>query len=244
MSRSDLGLERLADRIRARRGISAVEAALVSPVIIMAAGIGYDLTQYTLAQMRVRETAFRMADMAAADRGVVDFGTLSNPNEMYKAAWQMMRPYNICGVSSFILSGVTNADGRGATIAWQQKWDYVFVPPPVGRCDQGHLNTSLVAGLGAIATAPQFRNVLPNQLTVPLTVSAQDSVIVAEVVFTNPYLLFPQIFGTMLPATHIAGAAARVRNVEDATPREISAPPPPSSTGTPAAVRPASFSAW
>ncbi|MBM3521790.1 MAG: hypothetical protein FJX57_02440, partial [Alphaproteobacteria bacterium] len=115
--------------MRSRRGISAVEAALVSPVIIMAAGVGYDLTQYTLAQMRVRETAFRIADLAASDRGVVDFGSLTSPAEIYQAAWQMMRPYNICGVSSFILSSVANADGSGARIAWQEKWDYLYAPP-------------------------------------------------------------------------------------------------------------------
>jgi Flp pilus assembly protein TadG len=196
--------------LRDRRGLSAVEGAMVAPVILMTIAVGYDLTSYVTTQSRVREVAFRLADYAAADAGLGVTGRLSSVAAVRGAAADMMTPLKTCEVAGIVLSGVTNPSGKGAVITWQEKWHYPTVP---GSADcPGVASTTMTSGLGAIGAAPKFSDVLPNQSIKTMTVKPRDSVIVAEIVFRDVRSVLPMVFDAVLPTTQIGAGAARVRS--------------------------------
>lgn len=194
---------------RSRRGLSAVETAITVPVILVAIAVGYDLASFGKLQNRVRETAFRVADAAASDEGLASGGLLSSVGEMRATARLLLVPNQVCDVASVVLSGVTNAGGRGQVIAWQEKWHY---PTPNGGGDcVGIADARLVSGLGSVGAAPDFAAVLPNQSVRALAVRDKDSAIIAEIVYRDVRRFLPQVLVNALPSTLYGTAAARVR---------------------------------
>jgi hypothetical protein len=194
---------------RDRRAISAVEGALATPVVLLALSVGYDMTSYATAQMRMREVAFRIADFAAADDGLGINGKLTDVAEVYSAARDMMVPYKACALTSIVLSAVSNADGNRATIVWQEKWEY---PVKDGSADcPGKAAPSVVSGLGTVGAVPDFAAVLPNQAVNAMLVKPKDAVIVAEVVFRDVTSVLPDVLAGLLPRSHYGSGAARVR---------------------------------
>lgn len=194
---------------RDRRGISAVETALTVPVVLVAIAVGYDLSSFGTTQSRVREVAFRVADLAASDDGLGTKGQLTNVADIRATVRSMLTPYKVCDVASVVLSGVTNPGGRGQTIAWQEKWHY---PTPKGGGDcVGVASTTITTSIGAVGSTPDFAAVLPNQSIKAMSVRDKDAVVVAEIVYRDVKAVLPKILVQALPSTHVGSGAARVR---------------------------------
>ncbi len=201
---------RLRRVVRARRAVSAVETALVVPVVLTTLAVGYDLHLFGKTQNRVREIAYRVPDYAAGDEGLANSGTLTSIADVRATARQMFLPFTVCDVFSVVLTGITNPGAAGQKIAWQEKWSY---PTPKGGGDcVGVADSKLVSGLGAVGAAPNYPAVLPNQSVRAMSVRDKDSVVIAEIVHRDVKRLLPRIFDKFLPATHVGTGAARMRS--------------------------------
>jgi len=204
----------------AQRGVSAAEAALATPLILTTLAVGYELTTFFLANMRARETAYRVADMMAGDRMVTDTFVVTDPTVFYKAAWELMKPYQWCGSLALVYSGVQYPSAGSPEIVWQYKWPLAAGP----ACDPGNI-AELVAKtatspLGGVGDAPTWQPTLETNLVL----APDDTVVVTEIHLKSPALIFGLLLNNTGDHWHYAGAAARVRNVRDGT---IAPPPPP-----------------
>src|SRR5262247_1918398 len=189
----------------ADRGVSATEAALAAPLILTTLPVGYDLTQFFLADMRARETAYRIADVMAADDGVTATFTVADPTVFYKAAFELAKPYNWCGSLALIFSGViynTDPAVNRAEVDWQFKWptgsSATCSPPNIVELQ------SLIAASNLGNPRPPPPTSTPGDnpnwsavLESPITMQTNDTVVVTEIFLKSPQL----VFGVLLSKT-------------------------------------------
>ncbi|MDX6751633.1 TadE/TadG family type IV pilus assembly protein [Geminicoccaceae bacterium 1502E] len=100
----------------ARRGVIAVEAALVMPVLmLMLLGMA-DLGWLALADYKVTRIAATLADLTARSESV----TRSDLDDVFSAAGVIAEPFSVGDEASLLLSLVANEDGKGARVIWQE----------------------------------------------------------------------------------------------------------------------------
>jgi hypothetical protein len=153
---------RLAGLGRDRRGIAAVEFALVLPVMILfSLGIA-EVGRFALLALKLQHAANTMADLAARDEQISEAALQS----MFSAMPHVMQPFDIAAQGVVIVSCV-GADGGPAAVAWQR-------PPPWGRPANSEIGAE-----GGDATLPE-----------DLVLRDGEAVVVAEAVFRyTPWLL-------------------------------------------------------
>lgn len=101
----------------ARRGIMAVEAALVMPVLaLMLLGMA-DLGWLALADYKAARVAATLADLSARAETIRE----SDVVDVFSAATVIAEPFAAGEEATLVLSLVANEDGAGATIHWQRR---------------------------------------------------------------------------------------------------------------------------
>lgn len=92
---------------RDRRGVSALEFALLAPVMIAFYFGMSEVAQAFMAQKRMGHVAASVADLAAQD----DILTTSEINDIFAAGQTLMRPYSTSGLAQRLTSVTVNASG-------------------------------------------------------------------------------------------------------------------------------------
>lgn len=148
--------------VRDRRGVSAVEFALVAPVLLLLSLGTVEVARFALLALKLQHAATTMADLATREEEL----TTATLDGLFAAAGHITAPFDLVGNGVVIVSGVTGADGDEPTVAWQRRG--------------GELQAS--SGIGAVGGAAD--------LPADLVLDDGETVVAAEVVFLHrPWLL-------------------------------------------------------
>jgi Flp pilus assembly protein TadG len=101
--------------LRDRRGVAAVEFALLLPVMALLYFGAVELTQGLMTQQRVAHTASAIGDLAAQSSSV----TSSGVSDFFTAGQAIMYPYATTTLGLRISSLTADASGN-VTVAWSQ----------------------------------------------------------------------------------------------------------------------------
>lgn len=148
---------------RDTRGVSAVEFALVLPVLLLLS-LGFaEVGRYALVALKVQHAATTLADLATREEQL-SAGTLDG---LFAACRHILAPFDMATDGVAIVTGVGAEGGGGPEVLWQ-------------RSGGGALTAaSDVGGVGGAADLPDV-----------LTVDDGETLVAAEVVFSyRPWLL-------------------------------------------------------
>ncbi|MEH6694032.1 MAG: TadE/TadG family type IV pilus assembly protein [Hyphomonas sp.] len=106
------------------RGVSAVEFALIAPVMILIYFGCIELSFLMRIDRRVTSTSASLGDLTARLSTVTD----QDMHEMFAAAKVMMQPYDAADSSLRITSLVDNGDGK-AKVAWSDAYNLTALAP-------------------------------------------------------------------------------------------------------------------
>ena len=112
------GSSGLAGRLAAdRRGVAAVEFALVVPVVIVAYLAGYEVMEAATVSRKLTDTTVQIANVTAqyTTMGATDVANVMG------ASSQIMTPYSTSNLSIVLSEVTTNAAGAG-TVTWSQTY--------------------------------------------------------------------------------------------------------------------------
>src|SRR3954451_12767457 len=99
------------------RGVTAIEFALVLPVILLILLGCFQVPRFVLAYQKLARTSSGVADLVAqADEPL----TKNQLNDIFIAAKTMMQPYDIVANGRIYVSSINNPSGSGVTITWQK----------------------------------------------------------------------------------------------------------------------------
>jgi hypothetical protein len=149
--------------LRDRRGVSAVEFALVAPVMLMVAMGIAEVGRFAMLTMKVNQAASTLGDLAAREETL----TQTYVERLFDAAQHVLNPFTVGGGSIAYVSGVgLNAQGS-VRVLWQ-------------RHGAGSLGTgSAIGSQGGAASLPRG-----------LAVRTGEAIIASEVVYRyEPWLL-------------------------------------------------------
>lgn len=154
------GLRRRLNRFAAtERGATAVEFALVVPIMVLLMMGCFEVPRFVMIYQKIARTSSGVADLVAqAD----DPLTKNQMADIFTAGKIMMQPYDVVANGRIYVSSINNPSGNGVTLTWQRN------------------NSGLVATaskLGSQGTDPTSK--LPAAL-VPLS---NEEVLAAEVYF-------------------------------------------------------------
>ncbi len=94
----------------------AVEFALALPVLLLLLLASAELGRFVLLHQKVDRVAVTLSDLVARAETISE----SELNDIFTAATQVAEPFDLGGRGRVLITSVTNADGDGATIAWQR----------------------------------------------------------------------------------------------------------------------------
>ncbi|MBW8858715.1 MAG: pilus assembly protein [Caulobacter sp.] len=100
---------------RDRRGVSAVEFALIAPVLVLFYFGMAELTQAMLAQRRLNHLASSIGDVVARDQRLTD----ARLQDIFSAGQIMMAPFPTTSLRMCLVSIVSDANGRDV-VAWSE----------------------------------------------------------------------------------------------------------------------------
>lgn len=146
-----------------RRGITAVEFALVAPLLLSVAMGLIEVGRFALLTLKVQHASSTLADLASRDQTL----SLSTLNDLFNATRHVMEPFDIASDGRAIVTAFGRPVGQNPRIYWQQA---------------GAGSYAATSGIGQSGGAP----------TVPgdLVLREGDTVIAAEVFFHyEPWLL-------------------------------------------------------
>lgn len=98
-----------------RRGVSAIEFALLAPVMIALYFGMSEMAQAFMAQKRMGHVASAVADLASQD----DILTSSEVNDIFAAGQTIMRPYPVSEMTLRLSSVTVDSNGR-ARVDWSR----------------------------------------------------------------------------------------------------------------------------
>jgi Flp pilus assembly protein TadG len=141
------------------RGATAIEFALVLPIVLLLLLGCFEVPRFVLVFQRLARTSSGVADLVAqADEPL----TTNQMADIFTAAKIMMQPYDIVANGRIYVSSINNPSGAGVKITWQKN-------------NAGSVGTA--SKLGAQGTNPTAK--IPAAL-VPLS---NEEVLAAEVYF-------------------------------------------------------------
>ena len=99
-----------------RRGITAVEFALVAPILLSVAMGLIELGRFALLTMKVQHASSTLADLASRDQTL----SASTLNDLFNAARHVMEPFDVTTSGRAIVTSFGRQLGQqAATIYWQ-----------------------------------------------------------------------------------------------------------------------------
>ena len=101
----------------------AVEFALALPVLLLLLLASAELGRFVLLHQKVDRVAVTISDLVARAETISE----SELDDIFNAAAQVAEPFDLAGRGRVLVSSVINADGDGATIAWQRAGGGSFV---------------------------------------------------------------------------------------------------------------------
>lgn len=94
----------------------AVEFALALPVLLLMLLASAELGRFVLLHQKVDRVAVTISDLVARAETISE----SELDDIFNAATQVAEPFDLSSRGRVVVSSVINADGEGATIAWQR----------------------------------------------------------------------------------------------------------------------------
>jgi Flp pilus assembly pilin Flp len=147
---------------RDRRGVSAVEFALVAPVLLLLSLGTVEIGRFALLALKLQHAATTLADLATREEEL----SAATLDGLFAATRQVTAPFDLEGNGLVIVTGVSAEDGEGAAVSWQRRRGKLEVESEIGA-------------VGAAARLPA-----------ELTVDDGETVVAAEVFFRHqPWLL-------------------------------------------------------
>lgn len=98
------------------KGNVAVEFALALPVLLLMLLASVELGRFVLLNQKIDRVAVTMSDLVARAETINE----TELDDIFNAATQVAEPFDLSGRGRVVVSSVINADGSGATIAWQR----------------------------------------------------------------------------------------------------------------------------
>jgi Flp pilus assembly protein TadG len=103
-------------RLGCTSGNVAVEFALSVPVILMMMLGSAEMARFVILHQKMDRVATTISDLVSRAETITE----SQISDIFTAAGQVAEPFDLANLGVVIVSSVTNADGSGATIAWQR----------------------------------------------------------------------------------------------------------------------------
>lgn len=100
---------------RDERGVSAVEFALIAPIMILFLFGSADLSLMLTADRKVTQTASTIADLVAQDDSI----SSGEMTDIFTASKAIMQPYNTSSLQMRVTSVVMDGAGK-VTVAWSE----------------------------------------------------------------------------------------------------------------------------
>lgn len=98
------------------RGNVVVEFALALPVLLMMLLASAELGRFVLLNQKIDRVAVTMSDLVARVETISE----DELDDIFNAAGHVAEPFDLGGQGRVVISSVINADGTGATVAWQR----------------------------------------------------------------------------------------------------------------------------
>lgn len=117
------GLKPFWMNLRSDRANVAVEFALALPVLLLMFLASAELGRFVLLHQKVDRVAVTISDLVARAETVSE----SELDDIFSAASQVAEPFDLGNRGRVVVSSVINADGDGATIAWQRAGGGSFI---------------------------------------------------------------------------------------------------------------------
>ena len=142
--------------------VSAVEFALVAPVLLLLSLGTVEVGRFALLALKLQHAATTLADLATREEEL----SAATLDGLFAATRHVTAPFDLEGNGLVVVTGVSAEDGEGATVSWQRSRGDLEVESEVGS-------------VGAAARLPA-----------ELTVDDGETVVSAEVFFRHqPWLL-------------------------------------------------------
>jgi len=108
---------RLRRFVAVEQGATAIEFALVLPVVLLIMLGSFEVPRFVLICQRIARTSSGVADLVAqADEPI----TANQMTDIFTAAKIMMQPYDIVANGRIYVSSINNPSGNGVTLTWQK----------------------------------------------------------------------------------------------------------------------------
>ena len=102
---------------KSERGATAVEFALVLPVMLLIALGCFEVPRFVLIYQKIARTSSGVADLVAqADEPI----TSNQINDIFAAAKIMMSPNDVVANGKIYVSSINNPNGTGVVLTWQR----------------------------------------------------------------------------------------------------------------------------
>jgi Flp pilus assembly protein TadG len=140
--------------LKDERGVTAIEFALVLPIVILILLGCFEVPRYVLIFQKIARTSSGVADLVAqADEPL----TRNQMNDIFAAGKIMMQPYDVITNGKIYVTSVNNPSGAGVELTWQR--------------DNG-------------GTGPASRITAPTDIPAAIRPASNEEVLAAEVFFT------------------------------------------------------------
>lgn len=178
---------------RDRRGVAALEFALILPILVLLALGCFEVPRYVMLWQRMERTASGVSDLVAqADEPL----TQDQMTDIFSSAKLLMQPYDVIANGSIVVTSINNPTGGVTNVSWRV------------ACGTGDNNGKM----GAVSAQPPAAQTAPPSANFPtslLPIAKDNEVLVTEVYFT-----FTPVFRNFIysGSTLYANAFTRPRN--------------------------------
>jgi len=108
---------RLRRFVAGEQGVTAIEFALVLPVVLLILLGCFEVPRYVLIVQKIARTSSGVADLTAqADEPL----TKNQVDDIFKAGKVMMEPYDVVANGKIYVSSINNPGGGGVALTWQR----------------------------------------------------------------------------------------------------------------------------
>lgn len=196
---------RRAGTIRVRQdGVAMTEFAFALPIFVMLLLGGLEITNLTMAHMRVSQIAITVADNAGRVRTGIDEADIY---EVFSGAETVGQSLNFAANGRLVLTSLEpngqTGHNSGQMINWQRCYGALNVAPAYGRQNDGRASSSLASGMG-----PPAKRIRAGQGT---------AVMFVEVTYRYTPLVFESILGTSREMRYESAFNVRERTNQNIT---------------------------